>query len=305
MTRLLPSGLDPADHRHLLPGHVYRAAVSYEDFDRHLHPAGETWTFLAATYLPHDAGLTLYMRGSGGLERVRLQDAPDTQGAVVADLEAVLVRVEALPEDHVLGCACAPPAWRLVGELAGLEVLVCDTCAIMVGLESPEAGTRRMLALDAARRAELERAAGLDPAGPLDALIDAALACTAPPANLLVATRLAQRASLARELAQRLGSEHLAQRVPVLDMVARMRPVPAALAPAVIRAFTHPLDEAAVSDERLRALLALYPVAAEAPEARPTLEWLLERVQGLEGELPSLIQRVAERCLARLDAAGS
>ncbi|MCK6549718.1 DUF3601 domain-containing protein [Myxococcota bacterium] len=292
----------PSDYGLLLAGQVYRTVVPYADFDGVTHAAGETWTFLGHHYFPHDSGLTLYVRApSGGRTRIRLLMSDPAQARVADDLRAHFEHVAELAPGQALWCACDQSSWTVVGELSGVEVLLCATCGIMLAVEATATGAHHMVPLDAVRRRELERAAMLVPDAPLDDVIHAALTCTNHPANLLVATRLAQRPTLLDELAARLRSDRPEHRVPVLDMVSKMRPVPPALVEPITDAFLRPIDDAPVSDERFRALMALYPIAADAKHARPELVRLLGTLDGLEGELPDLMRRVAKKTLTRID----
>lgn len=45
----------------LIPGSKYRVVKEFFDYDKILHPIGETWTFEGTNFLPYDDGLTLHV----------------------------------------------------------------------------------------------------------------------------------------------------------------------------------------------------------------------------------------------------
>lgn len=60
---------------HLVAGHSYVVVRDFVDFDGHVHPAGERWTFTGYTYLPYNDGLSLFVTLDGQPERqIRLVD---------------------------------------------------------------------------------------------------------------------------------------------------------------------------------------------------------------------------------------
>lgn len=67
----------------LTPGKKYRLVAAFSDYDRILHPVGETWRFLGRDFLPYDDGLTLYIERNGSSSVFRLQWRPETQGEII------------------------------------------------------------------------------------------------------------------------------------------------------------------------------------------------------------------------------
>jgi hypothetical protein len=47
---------------HLWPERDYGVVQSFRDFDGQEHPAGESWIFIGPSFLPHDDGLSLFVR---------------------------------------------------------------------------------------------------------------------------------------------------------------------------------------------------------------------------------------------------
>jgi hypothetical protein len=45
----------------LITGQKYRVVKDFFDYDKILHPVGETWTFAGTNFLPYDDGLTLFV----------------------------------------------------------------------------------------------------------------------------------------------------------------------------------------------------------------------------------------------------
>ena len=69
--------------RTLIPGQRYRVVRAFTDFDRQVHPVGESWVFGHTNFLPYEDGLTLHVR-LGGLPVVyRLQWRPEEQAALI------------------------------------------------------------------------------------------------------------------------------------------------------------------------------------------------------------------------------
>jgi Domain of unknown function (DUF3601). len=68
----------------LLVGTAYEVILPFEDFDGVTHPIGERWKFLSKSFLPYDAGLTLFIEVEEGKQSsIRLQDYPEAQGPVI------------------------------------------------------------------------------------------------------------------------------------------------------------------------------------------------------------------------------
>jgi hypothetical protein len=82
-------------HDFLEAGRRYRVCREFVDFDGDIHPAGEEWKFLGASFLPYEDGLSLFVTLDGAREwQIRMQWRADTQGGVLDDLSGYLVPVE-------------------------------------------------------------------------------------------------------------------------------------------------------------------------------------------------------------------
>lgn len=76
------------EYKHLLSGRLYKVIKEFADYDRFVHKAGETWTFLGYSYLPHDNGLSLFVSLDGINEwHLPMQCGEDEQGPIVDRLE--------------------------------------------------------------------------------------------------------------------------------------------------------------------------------------------------------------------------
>lgn len=83
---LSPEGIRDPTHFsafELKPGMRYRVTASFVDFDGQEHKAGESWVYQSRNFLPYEAGLTLYVSESGSMTNIRLQDYPESQGAII------------------------------------------------------------------------------------------------------------------------------------------------------------------------------------------------------------------------------
>lgn len=67
----------------LIPGQRYRVVKPFTDYDRQVHPVGETWVFERTNFLPYDDGLTLHVVQDGEQEVYRLQWREEEQAAVI------------------------------------------------------------------------------------------------------------------------------------------------------------------------------------------------------------------------------
>ena len=63
----------------LQKGQVYRVIKPFTDFDGILHPAGKEWTFDEISYLPYDAGLSLFVIENGQRTHYRFWDSVEGQ----------------------------------------------------------------------------------------------------------------------------------------------------------------------------------------------------------------------------------
>ena len=89
------SGALKAGHGFLQAGRCYRVVRSFTDYDGDVHPAGEEWTFLGASFLPHEDGLSLFVSLDGKREwHLRMQWRPEAQGSVLDNLDAYVATLE-------------------------------------------------------------------------------------------------------------------------------------------------------------------------------------------------------------------
>jgi hypothetical protein len=81
----------PVAFKHLIPGARFEVVRDFTDYDGEAHLAGESWTFLGHSFLPHDDGLSLFVSLDGEREwRIRLQWHDDQQGAIIEALDAYI-----------------------------------------------------------------------------------------------------------------------------------------------------------------------------------------------------------------------
>jgi len=45
----------------LITGQKYKLVKTFKDYDKHIHPVGETWTFVTTNFLPYEDGLTVHI----------------------------------------------------------------------------------------------------------------------------------------------------------------------------------------------------------------------------------------------------
>ncbi len=75
----------------LVSGRRYRVIIPFIDFDGVNHPAGEVWTFLRASFLPYDDGLSLFVsQDRQGERQIRLQWREEAQGEIADNLTRYL-----------------------------------------------------------------------------------------------------------------------------------------------------------------------------------------------------------------------
>lgn len=83
-----------ASHDFLRAGRRYRVTSAFVDYDRDLHPVGETWFFLGASFLPYDDGVSLFVSFDEGQEwQIRLQWRPEEQGHILDALADYLAEL--------------------------------------------------------------------------------------------------------------------------------------------------------------------------------------------------------------------
>lgn len=69
-------------------GHRYRVVEEFMDYDGEVHRNGETWTFLGASFLPHDDGQLLFVSMDDEREwQMRLQWRDGQQAHILDQFE--------------------------------------------------------------------------------------------------------------------------------------------------------------------------------------------------------------------------
>src|SRR5437870_2481065 len=77
------------DFKHLWVGRSYRVVKAFRDYDGNLHEPGDTWTYRGHSFLPHEDGLTLFIKRGGHKVQpstIRLQRRPESQADVIDHL---------------------------------------------------------------------------------------------------------------------------------------------------------------------------------------------------------------------------
>jgi len=75
----------------LEPGKTYSVVDAFEDYDKLLHPVGETWRFVSKNFLPYDDGLTLYVERNGRTVPFRLQWRSETQAHIIGNFSDFVI----------------------------------------------------------------------------------------------------------------------------------------------------------------------------------------------------------------------
>jgi len=71
----------------LHPGKRYRVIRKFTDYDQHVHPEGESWSFLGYSFSPYDDGMSFFVSFDDRQEwHIRLQWRPEGQGDVLDNL---------------------------------------------------------------------------------------------------------------------------------------------------------------------------------------------------------------------------
>jgi Domain of unknown function (DUF3601) len=77
---------------HMAPGKRYRVVKAFTDFDRQVHPVGETWTYVGTAFLPYDDGRSIFVSLDGTREwHIRMQDREEEQRGILDDLKSYVV----------------------------------------------------------------------------------------------------------------------------------------------------------------------------------------------------------------------
>lgn len=80
-----------ANHQSLQVGQRYRVIHEFEDYDRHVHPVGDTWTFLGHSFLPYEDGMSFFVSVDNQQEwLIRLQWRREAQAHILDNLPKYL-----------------------------------------------------------------------------------------------------------------------------------------------------------------------------------------------------------------------
>jgi hypothetical protein len=80
-----------ADIRTLIAGQRYCVRQEFTDYDRQVHPVGETWVFIGTHFLPYEDGLTLHVQANGLPMVYRLQWRPEEQAHLLDNFAQYVV----------------------------------------------------------------------------------------------------------------------------------------------------------------------------------------------------------------------
>jgi hypothetical protein len=79
----------------LEPGKQYVLVKPFTDYDRNVHPVGETWVFSRTAFLPYEDGLTLHVFLPGNPREVicRLQWRREEQADIIEQFSDYVAEV--------------------------------------------------------------------------------------------------------------------------------------------------------------------------------------------------------------------
>jgi len=210
-----------------------------------------------------------------------------------------------LPLEQPLTCACETSGLELQLAQPDFFLLYCSRCNTIVAGQpvSGPAGSQgaQLLALNPEELAQVQAGLQIRADGPLRDALSLALVCTLPVAVRVAQQRLGQRGGLLGELAEALRGSAKVARLLALQFVARLPQVPLELQPIIVSAVQHELSLEPPLPEALVALMALYPVAAQALQLRHRVTQLQQQLAS--GEQAELAERVAGAVLAAMGRA--
>ena len=83
--------LGPEPYQMLQPGQRYAVVRDLTDFDGHVHPVGETWTYLTQSFIPYHDGLSLFVSLDGTREwQIPLQLIREEQAGIASQLASYI-----------------------------------------------------------------------------------------------------------------------------------------------------------------------------------------------------------------------
>ena len=82
-------------HQHLVAGRRYRVVKKFSDYDQHWHLPNEEWTFLGASFLSYESGVSLFVSVDPKAEwHIRLQWENDEQQEVLDSLHEYIEEIQ-------------------------------------------------------------------------------------------------------------------------------------------------------------------------------------------------------------------
>jgi len=70
----------------------YKVVKAFTDYDRQLHPPGETWIYKGTTFLPYEDGLSLFVIENDALVMYRLQWRKEEQADIIDNFKDFVER---------------------------------------------------------------------------------------------------------------------------------------------------------------------------------------------------------------------
>jgi len=205
--------------QHLRPGQVYDVAQPFQDAHGTEHGVGERWTFLGHEAAHGDAAASLRVVGTK-LERTTIELTASVTGALAEHLK----RVEFLPNDAELPCACEEENFRQAA--AGvLFAMVCRTCDIGRLLARADEGAT-MLLLDEEGDTAMREALRLKDEGSFVEAAELAVGQPDGPVADIAWGALVVRPNLVEELRETLEGEEGREMYLSFRLIAAMNPVP-------------------------------------------------------------------------------
>ncbi|WP_437654393.1 hypothetical protein [Sorangium sp. So ce1182] len=255
--------------REMVPGQVYRAPSAWTDDDGRVHEPGEEWTFLRLDHVM-DTSVPGYQQDVPRPHiSARGADGGRLSFAVGSEDSARATRVEALPDERPLHCACDEPGWRFALQSEALAVLHCPACDLVLTVARGDGGSLVGPA-DQGDLRELRKALATSIRAPIADIVARFLDLRSLPARAVVATRLGDRAEeLLSALDEWLRQGDPRARRRAFGFIVHLHRAPPRLAPAVERAVREAWKNAEGNlterhpafEELLDALKAAYVIA--------------------------------------------
>jgi hypothetical protein len=209
----------PSAFQHLRPGQVYDLAQPFQDAHGIEHDLGERWTFIGHE-AAHGAGSPSLRVVGDKLERTTIPLTPSVTRALAEHLK----RVEFLPNDAELPCACEEENFRQA-EAGVLFAMVCRTCDIGRLLARADEGAT-MLLLDEKGDTAMREALRLKDEGSWVEAAELAIRQPAGHSADIAWGALVVRPNLVEELRNALEGDEGREMYLSFRLIAAMNPVP-------------------------------------------------------------------------------